>query len=93
MCVVNAPIKGEIEDRSARGPMDGRSLVMSDWRGLDWLLAEFCRCRLQLDLHWCRWRVGAKGPSLAGPSRSWETSRLGSMNPVAERDQVWAAWW
>jgi hypothetical protein len=26
MCVVNAIIKGEIEDRRVRGPMDGRSL-------------------------------------------------------------------
>jgi hypothetical protein len=25
MCVVNALIKGEIEDRSVRGPVDGRS--------------------------------------------------------------------
>jgi hypothetical protein len=25
VCVVNALIKGEIEDRSIRGPMDGRS--------------------------------------------------------------------
>jgi hypothetical protein len=31
--------------------------------------------------------------SLAGPPRSGETSRLGSMDPVAERDQVRAAWW
>jgi hypothetical protein len=27
MCVVNALIKGEIEDRSVRGPVDGRALV------------------------------------------------------------------
>jgi hypothetical protein len=27
MCVVNALVKGEIEDRSVRGPADGRSLV------------------------------------------------------------------
>jgi hypothetical protein len=27
MCVVNALIKGEIEDRSVRRPVDGRSLV------------------------------------------------------------------
>jgi hypothetical protein len=27
MCVVNALIKGEIEDRSVRGLVDGRSLV------------------------------------------------------------------
>jgi hypothetical protein len=27
MCVINALIKGEIEDRSVRGPVDGRSLV------------------------------------------------------------------
>jgi hypothetical protein len=27
MCVVNALIKGEIEDRSVRGPVDGRFLV------------------------------------------------------------------
>jgi hypothetical protein len=34
--------------------------VMSDWqRGVDWLLAEYCRCRLRLDLRWCKWRVGA----------------------------------
>jgi hypothetical protein len=34
-----------------------------------------------------------KGHSLAGPSRSRETSRLGSMDPVAEWDQVGTAWW
>jgi hypothetical protein len=28
-----------------------------------------------------------------GPPRSGETSRLGSMDPVAEWDQVRAAWW
>jgi hypothetical protein len=50
--------------------------VMSDWqRGVDWRLAEYCRCRLRLDLPWCRWRVGAKGLCLAGPPRSGETSR------------------
>jgi hypothetical protein len=27
MCVVNELIKGEIEDQSIRGPVDGRSLV------------------------------------------------------------------
>jgi hypothetical protein len=27
------------------------------------------------------------------PPRCGETSRLGSMDPVAERDQVRAAWW
>jgi hypothetical protein len=27
------------------------------------------------------------------PPRSGETSRLNSMDPVAERDQVRAAWW
>jgi hypothetical protein len=68
--------------------------VTSDWQhGVDWLLAEYCRCRLRLDLHWCRWRVSAKGLSLAGNPRSGETSRLGSIDPVAERDQVRAAWW
>jgi hypothetical protein len=41
--------------------------VMSDWQhGVDWLLAEYYRCRLRLDLCWCRWRVGAKGLSLCG---------------------------
>jgi hypothetical protein len=34
-----------------------------------------------------------KDLSLAGPPRSGDTSRLGSMDLVAERDQVWAAWW
>jgi hypothetical protein len=34
-----------------------------------------------------------KGLSLAGPPRSGETSRLGSMNPVAERSYVRAALW
>jgi hypothetical protein len=37
--------------------------------------------------------VGAKGLSLAGPPRSGETSRLSSMDPVVERDQVRTAWW
>jgi hypothetical protein len=66
--------------------------VKSDWQcGVDWLFAKYCRCRLWLDLRWCRWRMGAKGLSLAGPPRSGETSRLGLMDPVAERDQVRAA--
>jgi hypothetical protein len=34
-----------------------------------------------------------KGLGLAGPLRSGETSRLSSMDPVAKRDQVRAAWW
>jgi hypothetical protein len=39
--------------------------VMSDWQcGVDWLLAEYCRCRLRLDLHWYRWRACVKGLSL-----------------------------
>jgi hypothetical protein len=37
--------------------------------------------------------VGAKCLSLVGPPRSGETSRLGSMDPVAERDQERVAWW
>jgi hypothetical protein len=68
--------------------------VMSDWQhGVEWLLTEHYRCRLRLDLHWCKWRVSVKGLSLAQPPRSAETSRLGSMDPVAERDQVRSAWW
>jgi hypothetical protein len=68
--------------------------VMSDWqRGVDWLLVEYCRCRLRLDSCWCRWRAGAKGLSLAGPPRSGETSGLSSMELVAEQGQVRAAWW
>jgi hypothetical protein len=60
--------------------------VMSDWQcGVDWLLTEYCRCRLWLDLHWCGWRASAKGLCLAGPQRSGETSRLGSRDPVASR--------
>jgi hypothetical protein len=56
--------------------------VMSDWqRGVDWLLAEYCRYRLRLDLRWCRWRVGVKGLCLAGPPRSGETSRPNSRDP------------
>jgi hypothetical protein len=40
---------------------------MSDWQcAVDWPLAEYCRCRLWLDLRWCRWRVGAKDLCLAG---------------------------
>jgi hypothetical protein len=34
-----------------------------------------------------------KGLSLTGPLKSGETSRLGSMDPVAKRDQVRVAWW
>jgi hypothetical protein len=34
-----------------------------------------------------------QGLSLAGPPRSGETSRLGSMDPVVEWDQVRATWW
>jgi hypothetical protein len=68
--------------------------VMSDWQhGVDWLLAKYCWCRLRLDSCWCIWRAGAKGLSLAGPPRSGETSKLGSMDPVAERDQMRVAWW
>jgi hypothetical protein len=33
-----------------------------------------------------------KGLSLAGPPRSGGTSRLGSVDPVVERDHVRAAW-
>jgi hypothetical protein len=36
--------------------------------------------------------AGAKGLSLVGPPRSGETSRLSSMDLVAEWDQVHAAW-
>jgi hypothetical protein len=40
----------KIEDWSIRELVDGRSLVMSNWQhGVDWLLAEYCRCRLRLD--------------------------------------------
>jgi hypothetical protein len=61
-------------------------VVMSDWqRGVDWLLAEYCRCRLRIGLHWCRWRVGAKGLCLVGAPRSGETSRPDSRDPVASR--------
>jgi hypothetical protein len=68
--------------------------VMSDWQcSVEWLLAEHYRCRLRLDLRWCSCWAGAKGLTLAGPPRSGETSRLGSIDPVAERDQVRAAWW
>jgi hypothetical protein len=36
--------------------------VMSDWqRGVDWLLAKYCRCKLRLDWCWCRWRTSMKG--------------------------------
>jgi hypothetical protein len=35
---------------------------MSDWqRGVDWFLAKYCRCRLQLDWCWCMWRTSVKG--------------------------------
>jgi hypothetical protein len=58
--------------------------VMSDWQhGVDWLLAEYCWCRLRLDLRWCRWRAGAKGLCLAGPPRIGETSRPNSRDPLA----------
>jgi hypothetical protein len=67
--------------------------VLSDWQhGVDWLLANYCRCRLRLDLHWCRWRAGAKGLSLAGPPWSGETSRIGLID-LTERDQMQVAWW
>jgi hypothetical protein len=59
----------------------------------DWLLVEYCRCRFQFDLCWYRWRAYAKGLSLAGHPRNAETSRLCSMDPVAEQDHVRAAWW
>jgi hypothetical protein len=75
---------------TSRGPEHSRTggwsllAVMSDWqRGVDWLLAEYCRCRLWLDLHWCRWRVGAKGLCLAGPLWNGETNRPESRDPVA----------
>jgi hypothetical protein len=57
--------------------------VMSDLQcGVDWLLAEYCRCRFRLDLRWCTWRVGTKGLCLAGPLRRGETSRPDSRDPV-----------
>jgi hypothetical protein len=35
---------------------------MSDWqRYVDWFLAKYCRCRLQLHSCWCRWRTSVKG--------------------------------
>jgi hypothetical protein len=56
---------------------------MSDWQhGVDWFLAEYYRCRLRLDLRWCKLRADAKGLIFAGPSRSGETSRLSSMDLV-----------
>jgi hypothetical protein len=59
-------------------------VVMSDWqRGVDWLLAEYCRCRLRLDLCWCSWRVGTKGLCLAGHPRSGEMGWPDSRDPVA----------
>jgi hypothetical protein len=58
--------------------------VMSNWQcGVDWLLVEYCRCRLRLDLCWFRWRADAKGLSLAGPPRV--ESQLGSA--------WWTRWW
>jgi hypothetical protein len=43
--------------------------VMRDGqRGMDWLLAEYCRCRLRLDSHWCRRKVYAL-PGLRGVER------------------------
>jgi hypothetical protein len=36
--------------------------VMSDWQHcVKWFLAKYCRCRLQLDWCWCRWKTRAKG--------------------------------
>jgi hypothetical protein len=36
--------------------------MMSDWQHcMDWFLVKYCRCRLQLDSCWCRWRTSAKG--------------------------------
>jgi hypothetical protein len=32
-----------------------------DFTSTDRLLANYCRCRLQLDCCWCRWRTSAKG--------------------------------
>jgi hypothetical protein len=58
--------------------------MMSDWQhGVDWLLAEYCRCRLRLDLRWCKWRADAKGLFLPWPPGSGETSRPDSRDPVA----------
>jgi hypothetical protein len=51
--VVNALIKGEIEDLCC-SRTGGWSLIgaMSDWqRCVDWQLSKYCRCRLRLD--WC----------------------------------------
>jgi hypothetical protein len=58
--------------------------VMSDWQcGVDWLLAEYCRCKLHLYFRWCRWRVGTKDLCLVGSMRSGEISRLSSRDPMA----------
>jgi hypothetical protein len=74
-------------DLGPQGPRTGGwSLlaVMSDWQhGVDWLLAEYCRCSLRLDLRLCRCKVGAKGLCLVGPPRSGETSRPDSRDTVA----------
>jgi hypothetical protein len=51
------------------------------------------RCRLRLDLRWCRSIATAKGLCLAGPSGSGETSRLDLRDPVVSGVKVRSAWW
>jgi hypothetical protein len=94
VCVINALIKGEIEDQSVRGRWMvalGCDEWLTTWFGLT--LGWVMRCRLRLDLRWCRSIATAKGLCLAGPSGSGETSRLDLRDPVVSGVKVRSAWW
>jgi hypothetical protein len=93
VCVVNALIKGEIEDRRVRGPVDALLAVMSDWqRGVDysWPSIAGAGCGLiciGAGEDWARNVYALRG--FRGVERqvglSWGTS--------GQRGQVRAAWW
>jgi hypothetical protein len=63
------------------------------FRKIDWHASDSTRVLSQLRSACCVLGAGADFASTAGPPRSGEASRLGSMDPVAEQDQVRAAWW
>jgi hypothetical protein len=62
VCVVNALIKGEIEDQERPG---GRWMAAPQW----WVIDNGCRLRPSSCC--CRWRTGAKGLQPWGASGRW----------------------
>jgi hypothetical protein len=75
---------------------------MSDWqRCVYWFLAKYCRCRLQLDSCWCRWRTSAKGccrwglqvwRKQVGFIRGTRWPAGSSASRMVERTTRWSRW-